>query len=81
MRKLAHEARLATRRMKMSDRDIVPDVRTAVEHNGVTYYIMAFRRVTPTEAKRALAAYLKSYKRAPKPGSTVRIISTIGAAD
>jgi hypothetical protein len=48
---------------------------------GVTYRVLAYRRVTRNEVLRAIAAYTAQKKRKPKKGSVVDIVTTYGFND
>lgn len=49
--------------------------------NGVTYKVLAYRALTRQELLYALATYQQQAgKRKPKKGTTVTIVSVIGAA-
>lgn len=59
----------------------MPKVRTEVRNKeaGVTYVIVAYRTITPSEARMAIAAYLKQAgKRRPKPGTVITVQTIIG---
>ena len=69
--------------MLKADRVKPPDITTAIKDpkTNITYEIMAYRKLTQAEAMSAIrefyAATAKSNR--PKSGSTVTIISTLGA--
>lgn len=48
---------------------------------GVTYTVLAYRRVTDQEFLEAMAAYLARRKTKPKRGQHIKVLTIIGAGD
>jgi hypothetical protein len=49
--------------------------------NKIIYHVMAYRSLTREELLLAVRNYLASSKKKPKKGSTITIISIIGASE
>jgi hypothetical protein len=61
----------------------MPDVSHTIRdaERDVTYIVLAYRKLSRAELVQAVRVFSAARKRAPKRGSTIRIVTTFGSED